>query len=112
MKTKILIGMVAITLLGFIALGIFAGETGSNETDSINLKITNTLTGKDILSIRVPLALLELANEFDHESKVGISTDCKIDFRKLIELLKRNNSQFLIKIEDTQEHKAIKIWID
>jgi hypothetical protein len=112
MRTKILVGMAIIMALGFITAIICAGETKNEELGWINVKITNTDTGKDILSIRVPLSLLDLANEFDHESKVGISSECKIDFKKLIELLKKNNNQFLIKIEDTEEHKAIKIWID
>jgi hypothetical protein len=112
MKTKLLIWLIAVALLGFVAAGIFAGENDNDESGTINLKITDTLTGKDSLSIRVPVALLELANEFDHDSKIGISSECKIDFKKLIELLKNSNNKFLIKIEDKEEHKMIKIWID
>jgi hypothetical protein len=112
MKTKILIAMAIIAAMGFITAFICAGETSNEDIGWINIKITNTNTGKDVFSIRVPLSLLELASDFDHESKVGISTDCKIDYKKLIELLKKSDNEFLIKIEDSEEHTTIKIWID
>jgi hypothetical protein len=112
MKTKILVGLVVITVLGFISAYIFAGETTKEEIGYINIKITDTNTGKDNLSIRVPISLLELIDEFDHESKIGISNDCKIDFKKLVQLMKKSNNEFLIKIEDSEEHTVIKIWFD
>jgi hypothetical protein len=112
MKTKILIGMAIITTLGFITAIICAGETTSEEIGWINVKITNIDTGKDVFSIRVPLSLLELSDAFDHESKIGISTGCKIDYKQLIELLKKSDNQFLIKIEDSEKHTTIKIWLD
>lgn len=111
MKTKLLIGLIAAALLGFIAVGIFAGEDES-DSKTINLTIVDTLTGKESLSIRVPFALLELASAYDHESKIGISSECKLDYKKLFDLLKNSKNNFLVKIEDKEEHKMIKIWIN
>jgi hypothetical protein len=107
MKSKIIAGMILIAVLGFITAVLCAGETGW-----INVKITDMNTGKDMISIRLPLSVLNLVNDYDHESKIGISTGCKIDFTKLIELMKESDNQFLIKIEEKNEHKMIKIWLD
>ena len=112
MKSKIIAGMILIAVLGFITAVLCAGETKNDETGWINVKITDMNTGKDMISIRLPLSVLNLVNDYDHESKIGISTGCKIDFTKLIELMKESDNQFLIKIEEKNEHKMIKIWLD
>lgn len=112
MKTKILIGLVIVTLLGITTAAITAGEPENEENSWINIKITNMDTGKDTLSIRVPLSLLELAEALDHDTKVGLSTDCHIDMKKLSDMMKKSKNQFLIKIEDEEERTMIKIWID
>lgn len=112
MKTKILIAMALVTVLGVISAIVFAGEPAKEDAGYLNIKITDTNTGKDNLSIRVPISILDLIDEFDHESKVGLSKDCDIDFKKLVDLMKNSKSEFLIKIEDSEEHTVIKIWID
>jgi hypothetical protein len=112
MKSKIIAGMMLIAALVFITAALYSGETKNDETGWINVKITDMNTGKDMISIRLPISVLNLINEYDHESKIGISTGCKIDFTKLIELMKESDNQFLIKVEDKNEHKLIKIWLD
>jgi hypothetical protein len=112
MKLKIIMGLILIIALAFITNALYSGEAKNEEIGWINIKITDTNTGKEMISIRLPLSVLDFIDEFDHESKVGISTGCKIDYGKLIELIKESDNQFLIKIEDKNEHKLIKIWLD
>ena len=115
-KKSILLTSMLILLMGLTSSFSVSLKADDSSVSGkwINIQITNTETKKDELKIRVPVALIEWAQQFDEDDDLDIEfdSDCKINFTNLVDILIKKGVTTILKVEDYEDHKIINIWID
>lgn len=83
--------------------------SSSGEVTWIKISIFDKKANKETVTVKVPFALLEMFTEGKDDLK--IKEKCgDVDFKKVIEILKKSGPTTLIEVDE--ENELIKIWLE
>lgn len=86
-----------------------AVKTGGNgEVTWIKISVFDKKANKEKVNIKVPFSLLEMLLEGKDNFK--IKEKCDVDFKKVIEILKKSGPTTLIEVDE--EDELVKIWLE
>lgn len=86
-----------------------AVKVSGGDVTWIKISVFDKKANKETVTVKVPFALLEM---FTAEGKddLKIKEKCDVDFKKVIEILKKSGPTTLIEVDE--EDELIKIWLE
>lgn len=82
--------------------------SSSGDVTWLKISVFDKKANKETVTVKVPFALLEMFTEGKDELK--IKEKCDVDFKKVIEILKKSGPTTLVEVDEQDE--LIKIWVE
>ncbi len=119
-KTYVLVMVIMVTFLAaaFLVMGSSDEDykviknavkvSSSGEVNWFKISVFDKKANKEKVTIKLPFCLLEMLTEGKDDLK--IKEKCDVDFKRVIEILKKSGPTTLIEVDE--EDQLIKIWLE
>ncbi len=79
------------------------------KVEFLKVSVYNKKSKKTTVSVKVPLALIDLIAECTEEN-INIKGKCDIDLKKIMKVLKKHGPMTLVEVDE--EDELIKVWFE